>query len=84
MEKMIKMTNKNSADVFINAEELIQNLKSKNINQYIEAGSVTQTIDITDGSKLKQILMNTDLFQTINYITRETIVKNINKYIVSD
>lgn len=84
IEKIIKQTNENSADVYVNAESLVQTLKANKINQYIEANKVTQKIDLTDSKQLNQIFMNSNVFQTINYIRRDQIVNHIQKSIKSD
>lgn len=77
VEKIVKDTNENSADVYINAENLVQNLKSHSINQYIEAGSFTQEVNLSQMGQLNQVLMNTELFQTINIIKKEKIIERI-------
>jgi len=77
IEKIIKQTNENSADVFINADNLLQNIRSKKINQYINGGNVIQEIDLSDTKQLNQILMNSNVFQTINYIKKENIIKQV-------
>lgn len=84
IENIIRQTNENSAETFINARDLIQNLRAKKINQYINAERVTQNVDLTDEIQLKQIFMNCDIYQTINYVTKEKIIKNIVSHIKSD
>lgn len=84
VEKIVKQTNENSADVYINAENLIQNLKSHKINQYIEGENVVQNIDLTDKNQLNQILMNSNIYQTINYVTRNNVVNKLVSHIKSD
>ena len=59
-------------------------LKGHNINQYIEAGNLTQEIDLSDDGQLNQILMNSEVYQNINYITKTTVVKKIKKMIKSN
>ena len=83
IEKIVKQTNENSAETFINAEDLIQNLKSDRINQYIDAGKLTQNITLTDKSQLNQILFNTDVEQNIRVIERKSIVNNIERLVSS-
>lgn len=77
VEKIVKQTNENSADVFINADNLLQNLKARKINQYIDAGTVTQNISLSTPDQLKQIFMNSEVYQTINYVKKQEIVKTI-------
>lgn len=84
VEKIIKHTNTNSANVFINAENLMQNLKGHKINQYIEAERVTQEIDLTNEEQITQIFMNSNVFQTINYVTKESIIKKVRNEVKKD
>lgn len=81
---MIKNVNENSADTFINAESLIQNLKNRKTNQYIEAGKVVQNIDLTNKEQLNQIFMNSNIYQNINFITRNDIINKIVSYVKTD
>lgn len=75
IEAIIKQTNENSADVFINAQTLHQNLKNKTLNQYIESKNVVQEVNLMNDGQLNQIFMNSNIYQTINYIKKEKIVK---------
>lgn len=84
VEGIIKQTNENSADTYINARNLLQNLKTKKLNQYIEAEKVTQNIDLTDKEQLNQIFMSSEIYQTINYVTRNNIVNKMVSHIKSD
>ena len=84
IEKIIKQTNENSADTYINAENLLQNLKSKSIHQYIEAERVTQNIDLSDERQLNQIFMNSEVYQKINYVTRNKVIKQFRSHIKSN
>ena len=80
----IKYINENAADTHIIANVLNQKLTSQKTNQYIEANKVFQEINITDLGQLYQIMMNTDLFQVINLISRKEITNSVVKMIRSD
>lgn len=78
IQKIIKDVNNNSADTYINAGDLIQKIDSLKTNQYIEANTVKQEINLEDEKSLSQTLMNVGVFeQKINFIKREKIFKTI-------